>query len=190
MRMLMFHDLSASSASAAALNIVSASSGLPALNVQAVATCRWMSTCAAQYASFFSRTWSRSSASFEIAAFAASMSQRFRKIRHGLSVEEGVRPHLERRRTLPVAALDRIAHRRSREPIRSGDEGLAEARNRLHVVDDCARLRVLAELQVRIDEVVHGVQLIVQFLVRFGDTRGRHVGLLPVTASHAQLRSP
>src|SRR6516164_6753822 len=62
-----------SSASAAALMALSASSYLPsAYRTQAVATCHWMSTCSAQYASLAARSFSRSSASLAISALAAS----------------------------------------------------------------------------------------------------------------------
>src|SRR5215204_7298060 len=127
-----------------------------------------------QYASL---SFSRISDSFVMSVFAASRipgtggAEGAREMCHGLDLRQKARAHGEFRRALPVAALDGVARRRGSEGVRPGDEGLGEAADLVHLLDHRCRLLVLRKLQMRVDEVVHGMQLVVSLVVLLRDTR-------------------
>src|SRR5262249_48943336 len=147
--------------SAAALMALSASSYLPsAYKIQAVATCHWMSTCSAQYASLAARSFSRSSASLAVSALAASacpgraapgaraegrmastVGGRGGKVGQGSEGSERGGQNCELRRRIPIAALDRVARRAPRQRIGPGNERLGEAADPAHLLDDRLRFR-------------------------------------------------
>ena len=95
------------------------------------------------------------------------------------------------RRGVPVAALDRIARRRGRQRIVGARDSRLEVVLLHHVVDDGARLLVLAKLEVGIDHVVLGVQIVADRLLRL---RGLHRGdvgvdrLLPIADAGVDVR--
>ena len=67
-------------------------------------------------------------------------------------------------RGLPVAAFHHVACRRSSQRIGPDKICLGEAGNPSHLVDERLGLGVLSELQIGIDLIVHGVQLVVEIL--------------------------
>ena len=78
-----------------------------------------------------------------------------------LHVRQRARAKLKGGGRCPVAALHRIARRRYCERIRSHQECFGEAFDRVHLLDHRFRPRVLPKLQIRIDLIVHRVQLVV-----------------------------
>jgi hypothetical protein len=93
------------------------------------------------------------------------------------TLASGGRPDRKLRRRIPIAALYRVTRRAHGQRIRPGNERLT------HLLDDRLRLRILSQLQIGIDEVIHCVQLVVSFVAGLGSPRRFGVGadrFLPV----------
>ena len=98
------------------------------------------------------------------------------EVGHSLSVGQRAGPDCKLRRRVPIPALDRIARRAHSQCIGPGNEGLGEAADPTHLIDDGLRFRILPRLQIGIDEVIHRVQLVVGFVAGLGGPRRFRVG--------------
>ena len=105
------------------------------------------------------------------------------EVRHGFSVRQRGRPDRKLRRRVPISPLERVPCRTHSQRIGSGNERLGEPADPAHLLDGGLRLRILPPLQIGIDEVIHGVQLVMAFIAGLCGARGLGVGadrFLPV----------
>src|SRR4029078_9439366 len=100
--------------------------------------------------------------------------ERTREMGDRIHLGEARRPDLKFRRAFPVAALQQVPCRAGGKVESPGANLRIEALDLSHLVDNVARLPVLGELEMGIDQVIHAMELIVQLLVGFrGPDAGR-----------------
>ena len=110
---------------------------------------------------------------------------------HGINVGELAWPHLELGRTTPISTFDHVTRGTCRECIGAGSNAGIYGGNCRYLLDSAVGLIILSALQVSVDEIIHRMQLLVEFLAVFSGLGRCRVGfdrLLPVTDACEDVR--